>query len=103
MDPQLIGTLVTGIVALLVGVMTARAADRKDGKANAQTLIDQLQEERDTAVARADAADDKHTAQLTEVLGRQRALENYVGQLRSHIDQRLDPPAPPWPAELMAP
>lgn len=93
-DPQLIGTVLTGGVALAVGLITARAADRKDKKSDSQALIDQLQEERDKAVEVADA----RTGRLEK---RQRILEDYVGQLRQHIDQRLDPPAPPWPTELL--
>lgn len=103
MDPQLIGTIATGVIAVIVGVITTRAADRKDKKSDSQNLIDQLQEERSQLQKERQESVTASDNRVSSLERRHKVLEDYVGQLRRHIDDRLDPPAPPWPKELYNP
>jgi len=95
--------------------ITQRFLSKRAKSDDTQKLIDQLQEERDAADRRRQEADQKHSSELAgvrrdlaEVRGRVDGLEDreltwsdYAAALRDHIDQRLGPPPPPWPADLM--
>lgn len=50
------------------------------------------------AILRADIASLKR--ELADVRLEMRIKDDYIGTLRSHIDQRKDPPPPAWPVAL---
>lgn len=73
------------------GVRATELAERRDTVADRDALIDQVQEERDTAITRATTAEARAAAAETE-LARER---EYTQVLRDHIYRRREPPPPP--------
>ncbi|TYP82082.1 hypothetical protein [Blastococcus xanthinilyticus] len=104
---QILGTTLPAAGAGLIGWLTYRLNSRKHRTDGAQQMIDQAQEERDKAWERADADRERMDALLANALSRigglevrERVLLDYVAALRHHIDQRNEPPPPPWPDAL---
>lgn len=84
----------TGVKTLAdrrAGVRSTEHTERRDTVADRDALIDQVQEERDTAVVRATAAEARAAAAEAE-LARER---EYTQVLRDHIYRRREPPPPP--------
>lgn len=114
----LVAALAT-VGTVLTAWMTQRSISRRAKSDAAQAMIDQLQEERDAAEERhADAIASLDHRRAEELGGvrreladlrhrmdgmedRELAFSDYVAALRDHIEQRLGPPPPPWPAALM--
>jgi hypothetical protein len=86
----------TIVVALIAGVAGIAVAILNRGGARENALIDQLQEQVETALKRAAATD----ARLDASLRRERIRDDYIHTLRDHIDQGKKPPSPPWPEGL---
>ena len=91
-----VGTVVAGAFGYLGVWLVQRNERRKSTTDGVQQFIDQIQEER--------AADreqlDKALARIDRLESRERLLLDYVAQLRAHIDQRSEPPPPPFPLGL---
>ena len=87
--PSLTVILLGGGVSILVAVLNR-------GGARENALIDQLQEQVTAQAARQEASDLK----LDAALRRERIRDNYIHELRDHIEQRKNPPPPPWPEGL---
>lgn len=82
----LLGTVIT----VVGGLVLARILRPKE-------LIDTLTKRVELAEDQAEKADKKADAALL----RQRYWEDYVGELRSHIEARNPPPPPRYPPELL--
>lgn len=82
----IIAALLTGIFGLLLARML-----------RPNELIDQLQEERGETAKRLTAAEKK----IDTLAYRQRYYEDYVNELRAHIEAGSPPPPPPYPAGLL--
>lgn len=78
------------VVTVVGGLVLARILRPKE-------LIDTLQ----TRVAQAEVQAEKADKKADAALLRQRYWEDYVGELRAHIDARLPPPPPVYPPELL--
>jgi Flp pilus assembly protein TadB len=96
--------VIAGAVGLFVMWRSNRAqyrtlAAEQGAKANAlvQLLIDQLQEERS---AIKDSLAKAHE-RIDQLAMRQRYWEDYVNALRQHIEEKLPPPPPAYPAALL--
>ena len=78
--------VLAGLATIIVAVINRR------GRVENQ-LIDQLQEERiQLREERAELLD-----RLIAIEHRERLRDDYIRELRSHIDRRRPPPPPPWP------
>lgn len=89
MPPEIataIPTVVVALIAAVAGVVVA-ILNRRGTRENA--LIDQLQEQLASVETRVNAS-----------LHRERIRDDYIHELRDHIDQRKPPPPPPWPEGL---
>ncbi|WP_449277986.1 hypothetical protein [Leucobacter sp. GX24907] len=89
-----IQALITGVVGLTVGALTARGKRRED----TQTLIDQLQEERSAYVEQLREERAAGDTRLDRMWVDKAASRQHVADLRSHINQGLGPPPPGPPA-----
>jgi hypothetical protein len=89
MAPEIANALPTVVVALIAAIAGVVVAilNRRGNRENA--LIDQLQEQLGSVEKRVD-----------ESLRRERIRDDYIHELRDHIDQRKPPPPPPWPEGL---
>lgn len=80
--PSIATALIAGTVAILVAFK-----NRSGMRENA--LIDQLQEQLD-----------RLEESLSASFKRERIRDDYIHELRDHIDQRKSPPPPSWPDGL---
>lgn len=114
----LVGTMVTALSALGGTWLMIRQQGRQSRTTDAQQLIDQLQEMRAADETRhqqeTDKLEGRYLRELVEVrqemtevkdrVGRMEAremtLQDYVADLRHHIDSGKGPPPPPWPPAL---
>lgn len=80
--PSLTVIVIGGGVSILVAVLNR-------GGARENALIDQLQEQVSSLDTKLDGA-----------LRRERIRDDYIHELRDHIEQRKNPPPPPWPEGL---
>lgn len=96
-----IGALVTALISALVAVVTVWVKDKRDYQTALMTandkLIDQLQEER--VAIKSDVAQLKN--QVSGLLLQGRYKDDYINNLRSHIEQGNPPPPPNYPPELL--
>lgn len=81
-----------------VGALSAWLVFRAKSKDDKQTLIDQLQEERDRADDRAHEQLGEFSRQMDRMWADKAASRQHVGALVDHIWQRKEPPPPPAPA-----
>jgi ribulose kinase len=92
-DAQVVVYLLVGLMALCGTVGTAVLAARQKGLSDLVTAqakrIDQLEQ-----------AAEKRDARIERLERRDRAWADYVHALRKHIEKRLGPPPPEWPADL---
>ena len=91
LDPTLGGWIVTVIVAIVAVVGTVWSARTQNRSKPENAFIDQLQEDLRDVRTRMD-----------RVERRERVRDDYIAQLRSHIEQGAPPPPPPWPAALLS-
>lgn len=78
------------VVTVTGGLILARMLRPSD-------LIDQLQEERSTTDSRLTKAERR----IETLSFRQRYYEDYVNELRGHIERGNPPPPPPYPVGLL--
>lgn len=118
MNPQLAGTVITGLLALLGIYLSVRQSGRTTKTTDAQQIIDQLQEELTRVESRCKddlaRSETRHREEIGKLearmvdmastMGRledrEHVLEDYAQALRHHIDQQMGPPPPSWPVEL---
>lgn len=81
--------VIVGCLTLLGVLITVRA-----GSSNA--LAGREEAERTRMNTRINALEERIEKQESH----SRAQDDYIRQLRNHIDQKLPPPPPPWPEEL---
>lgn len=93
----IIAAVVAGALGLLGVWMNDRTAMRKLAQDSNSQLIDQLQQER-TAIKR-DV--DMLKRQVAALLLQGRYKDDYINELRSHIEQGKPPPPPSYPAGLL--
>lgn len=112
----LIGVIVTALAALGGAWLNSKVSFQKNKTDAHAQLVDDLQEQirdardeikelrADVQSAFESLAKAKSEAfQIQEIAKLQMATSwGYIYQLRSHIEARLDPPAPPIPEDLMA-
>ena len=96
MPPEIATAVPTVLVALIAAVAGIAVAilNRRGNRENA--LIDQLQDE----VKSAREQLTKVETRVDESLRRERIRDDYIHELRDHIDTRKPPPPPPWPEGL---
>lgn len=96
MPPEFASALPTVLVALIAAVagIVVAILNRRGNRENA--LIDQLQEQVKTAQDQLGKVNDR----VDQSLRRERIRDNYIHELRDHIDMRKPPPPPPWPEGL---
>lgn len=88
-----IPTIAVAVIAAVAGIVVA-ILNRRGNRENA--LIDQLQDE----VKSAREQLGKVETRVDDSLRRERIRDDYIHELRDHIDQRKPPPPPPWPEGL---
>jgi hypothetical protein len=88
-----IPTIAVAVIAAIAGIVVA-ILNRRGNRENA--LIDQLQDE----VKSAREQLGKVETRVDDSLRRERIRDDYIHELRDHIDQRKPPPPPPWPEGL---
>lgn len=107
------GVGIGGLTAF-VAWLGIRQTGKKTKTDSAQTMIDQLQEERDAAQSRHDvvverleaklkAGDermDKFALDMRAAYQRELRRDDFIQELRNHIRLDLGPPPPEWPEEL---
>lgn len=96
MPPEIASAVPTVIVALIAAVagIVVAILNRRGNRENA--LIDQLQEDVQSARTQLE----KVETRVNESLQRERIRDDYIHELRDHIDMRKPPPPPPWPDGL---
>lgn len=96
MPPEYASWVPTVLVALIAGVagIVVALLNRRGNRENA--LIDQLQEQVKTAQDQLGKVNER----VDQSLRRERIRDNYIHELRDHIDMRKPPPPPPWPEGL---
>lgn len=96
MPPEFVSALPTVLVALIAAIagIVVAILNRRGNRENA--LIDQLQEQVKTAQDQLGKVNDR----VDQSLRRERIRDNYIHELRDHIDMRKPPPPPPWPEGL---
>lgn len=96
-DPSLTIPAIATVAAAAVGALVAWSSARLQHRGKPENaLIDQLQEEQ--ATMREDITTLKTDARAS--LRREYVRDNYIRELRHHIDSGKPPPPPPWPPEL---
>lgn len=100
--------LATVIGAAAVGVLAYLASRKATVVTNDHARYDQLQEDVDRERRERHTSEASFRAEITmlriEMAGLRaevRVRDDYIGQLRRHIDRREDPPPPPYPPELL--
>ncbi|WP_440708836.1 hypothetical protein [Herbiconiux sp. YIM B11900] len=92
------------LVPLIVSVIGGSAAyiTTKINKRGTQenTFIDQLQEQQARSDAKIEALEKKVDDRDAAARKRERIRDDYIYELRDHIDMRKPPPPPPWPEGL---
>ena len=83
---------ITGVIALAVGILTARGKRRED----TQVLIDQIQEERNLYAQQLREEREAGEKRLDRMWADKAASRRHVAELRAAI-YRGDPPPPPEP------
>lgn len=104
-------SVVTGLASVLAAAVTAIAfflvTRKRTNLGDMQAQYDQMQE--DLAAERAARMSDRNefrteiTGLRIEMVGLRaevRMRDDYIGQLRQHINDRKDPPPPEWPWAL---
>ncbi|MCC4250730.1 hypothetical protein [Microbacterium testaceum] len=86
-------TVLVALIAAVAGIVVA-ILNRRGNRENA--LMDQLQEEVKSAREQLGTVEKR----VDESLRRERIRDDYIHELRDHIDQRKPPPPPPWPEGL---
>lgn len=89
----------TVLVALITGIFAVRSNRAQKGSRE-NALIDQLQEQLQSADTRSDKQDERMTrieARLNLVEKVSRIRLEYIYELRRHIANGEPPPAPDWP------
>jgi hypothetical protein len=86
-------TVLVALIAAVAGIVVA-ILNRRGNRENA--LMDQLQEEVKSAREQLGTVEKR----VDESLRRERIRDDYIHELRDHIDQRRPPPPPPWPEGL---
>lgn len=106
-----IGTVGIASFVTWIGI---RQTGKKNKTDTAQSMFDQLQEERDAAQSRhdvvverlegklkaADARMDKFAEDMRAAYRRELLRDDFIQELRNHIRLDLGPPPPEWPEEL---
>lgn len=90
---QALPTILVALIAAVAGIVVA-ILNRRGNRENA--LIDQLQEQVKTAQDQLGKVNER----VDQSLRRERIRDNYIHELRDHIDMRKPPPPPPWPEGL---
>lgn len=118
-------TVIAAVGAIITATITAvftYLGARRSAKAQLQQaaaerelgLIDRWEKVADDAETRADRLEERVNSQLAEqaqairdlksrvslLEKRERVLIDYAASLRTHINQHLGPPAPPWPDSI---
>lgn len=91
------GVVVAAVIALLGVWLSDRTAMRKLVAETNQQLVDNLQEERQNI--KRDLEQLKHQVAMLLLQGRYK--DDYINELRSHIEQGKPPPPPSYPAGLL--
>lgn len=100
MDPIVIQALI-GLVALIAGGLIAGMFNRSDNRFDSrleaqQKLYDQLQEDLNAERRQRE----KDVDRIHALLDMSHRKDNYIGELRQHINDQKPPPPPDWPEGL---
>lgn len=90
---QFLGTLVAALIGFVGIWMSLRQSGRKSKTDAAQSLFNDLQEERQELKDERE----KLKARVDRIEERERIRDDYIQELRQHIRLGLPPPPPNWP------
>lgn len=88
-----IASLVAAAVAFLGGMATWKKAKAESAATSSKAVEDTL--------VRLQAQNDKLSARVDALEAREKALVDYVFTLQLHIQNKLPPPPPAWPADFL--
>jgi predicted house-cleaning noncanonical NTP pyrophosphatase (MazG superfamily) len=91
------GTMLVAIISASGGVIVGWLTLRAKNKDDKQSLIDQLQEERNTYVSQLEKERADYMARIDRFWADKAYSREHVAELRDHIWQRNDPPPPKPP------